>query len=395
MSLACVIKQCSDVESSRFMLALAVCAPITTFAAGDAVSVQVTDRSEDRGLGDYAAFQALSGSLAILVASGVALVSRRDCELASVVVVLSMAQVFGSIRSACLAVHQRRERLDVGAVSNSLLGVVTLLGLWLVCLVHPSAMSAALVIMGFRALFVVVWDAPLAIRGALGARSQSLFRFRAAHLMWIWKVNLPLGCVGLLISVFLNMPTYSLTASGKDGEVVPLAAVLSLVSAGMLVTNAMTTAALPRLRAMYEREPSRLLGMMRRLMLFGALLGVVGLVLSMAIGGIVLQFMFNEGVAQRTDLLMAASVFGGLAYSVTFVGSGLSALQRFAQQPLAHLCAVVVAAVCCALLVPRHGAMGAVLALCLGKVAQGGVAWWIFVKAFRERCLDANGPASA
>lgn len=166
----------------------------------------------------------------------------------------------------------------------------------------------------------------------------------------------PLGLAMATSSFGAMLPRYALEATQGARAVGIYSAVAYLLVLGGLVVNSLAQAAAPQLaKQLAVRDLDTFRSHVRRLTLFGALLGVAGVALAAAAGRPILRLVFGPEYASGAQALVILMVGAAISYSAVFAGTALNALRRFeVPLPVTALSAVVAAA----LLVPASSWWG-------------------------------------
>ncbi|HET6436844.1 MAG TPA: hypothetical protein VFG59_02195, partial [Anaeromyxobacter sp.] len=128
-----------------------------------------------------------------------------------------------------------------------------------------------------------------------------------------------------------------------------------------------------------------------RLVLAGAGLGVLGVTASALAGRLVLSVVFRPEFGAAAGVLLVLSVAAGLGFVASLLGYALTAARVLVAQAAVLSASLAVTLAGCALLVPRHGAVGAAWVLVLANLVQG--AWnGAALRRLRRRPTAAYSP---
>lgn len=393
LNLVVMVKLLDVADVGRFALALAVCTPITTFAALNLNKVQVTDARDEHRFGAFLGVQLLTGLIAVLVISGLTVALNYETSAALLIIMVGLGQALVATRGVFLGFNQKHERMDAVACSTVILGLGSLAALGLTLWWTRDLLLGVIAMQSVKLAVLLGWDVRATARLVHQHTGQSpldylrpTFNPRLMKTL-IW-LGLPLGTTAVVLSIFNNIPRYLIAVLLGDEPLGYFAAILALVTAGTMVTGAAGASALPRLSRYYLIDRTAFLNLLGNLLGLGAILGGLGLIMVFALGRDMLTLFFTPDYAAYTDLFVWSMIFGALTYVTTFLGCGMTAMRRFVVQPLANLGAVVVALVAGWLLIPDHGLIGGVWCLIAGKLTQGLIAATVIWSGLR------SGPTS-
>jgi O-antigen/teichoic acid export membrane protein len=372
----------------RFALALALCAPVVMFTNLQLRNVQATDARSEYEYRDYLVLRMLSSSLAIALIAAIAALAGYRLEVLLVVLVVASAKVVESLSDVIYGRLQKRERLDLVAISMMLRGpgaVVLFAALiWLTGKVVWGAAGIlaawTLVLIGFDT--VVVRRFADARSGGLAGRTLGTRLREVKRLAWL---SLPLGIVGLLDSLNVNVPRYLIERSLGEAALGHFAAMAYIIVAGNMVIGALSASASPRLSRRYIQDISAFKRLIWKLVQFGIAFGVSILLLSVFFGREILSVLYTPEYAAHADVfawLMLAAAFG---YVARFLVWSMTAARYLKAQTPLYAAALLVLSTLCVWLIPTHGLLGAAWAICAGMLALLVGASLVNLHAIRAR----------
>ncbi|NUQ63584.1 MAG: lipopolysaccharide biosynthesis protein [Pirellulales bacterium] len=379
----------------RFALALAVTAPAFMLANLQLRSIQATDARRLYRFGHYLALRLIGASAALAVLLVVAAAGYAP-DVAAVIVVVAVGKAFDSLADVALGLAQQHERLDRGARARILAGAASLAGLSLaVWLTHDVLWGAAGWAAGYAAaaLACPVWLGRDLLREALHADGfEKAKSIRALLPIWdvatlagLAKLALPLGIVMMLVSLKFNMPRYFIESAFDEKALGIFAALAYLMTAGHLVALALGQAAAPRLAKLHAAgESGQFWAMVGKLIALAAAGGAIAVGLAAAIGRPVLTVLYAPEYAEYLAVFVCLAAVTGIQFASSFLGEAMTATRSFRSQVPLLLAVVAATTAACAVLVPRYGLMGAVLASGIGEVGQVAGSFAIVLHAMRR-----------
>jgi len=376
LNLVMMAKLLDVADVGRFALALAICTPITTFASLNLRSVQVTDAKDEHRFGHFLGVQLLTALIAMLIISAIAAGSGYEASTAWLIVVVGLGQAVITTRGVFIGFNQKHERMDTVAASTAVLGFGSLAALGLTLWVTRNLLLGVIAMQSAKLAVLLLWD----IRATSRLVRLYVVEAPATYLMPIFSprimlglawLALPLGISSLLLSVYNNVPRYLIAYFLGKESLGYFAAIMALVMAGMMVTQAAGTSALPRLSHYYLTNHRAYMRLLSKLMLTGTVLGLLGLLIVFVWGRPILAIVFTSDYAAYNNLFVWSMIFGLIAYVVTFLGYGLTSMRFFVAQPVPNTGAVLVAILFGFVLISEYGIVAAVWSLIAGKFVQG------------------------
>ena len=373
LMLAIIAKVGSPAMVGQLSLSLAVIQPIIAFSQLNLSQVQTTDARKEYRFGDYLALRLITNGLALLVLLGLALWGGYDRTQCIVLVLVGISAVFDAFGDVTFGLLRQREVMDRIAISMAAEGVLSLalLSIGMFCL-HSLLWAAA----GYAlasALVVVCYDIPCAVHvlrtDADCAENLVTLRGRFALPRPHWKIRtllklawlaLPLGTIMLLIALNNNISRYFVHHTlGAHGLGI-FSALISFVAAGRIVILALGQSASPRLARHYaDGDRQKFTGLLLRLVIIGAVVGVAAPAFALVAGRQILTFFYTAEYARHLNVFVLYLAAGGAGYVASFLGYGITAARYFKIQTVTLGALSIVTVVTCAWLIPAYGAEGA------------------------------------
>ncbi len=368
----------------NYSFALAVGTPLISFASFQLRAVQVTDVRGEHQFSDYLGFRLLSMAAAMTVLTVLCLAMRYPPATTALIEALSLGLAIESVSDVYYGRMQAHSRMDSIAKSMIIRGVLSSLAMIAVVMATSSLLLGVLALVAMRLGVLLLFDgslkqtiAPVPVRPSdLAARPRVIWPTQQLLL----TTTLPIGLVSVLVALNTSIPRYFIEWAAGPRELGIFAALSFFQSSGNLVVGAMGQAAFGRLATSYARQDRRgFYSLLLRLVAVGAGLGVAGILVAAFAGRQLLQVMFRHEYADRADLLVYLMVAAGLGYCCQFVGSAVTAARIFKPQITLFLVVASSLTLFCYLLVPGHGAAGAVSAIMAATLVQmGGFALLLF-----------------
>ncbi len=354
-----------------FGLSLAVTSPIMLFANLQLRAFQVTDTTQQYQFGDYLAVRLSTTLLALLVIAGIAFSGSYSRDVTAVILATGVAKSLESLGDVIHGLLQQRERMDRVAQLQIVTGILSLLALGVAVALTRSVLVGTLAIAAVCGLRVVVCDIPSAlwVLGTSGWRSV-LPHWKIAPLARLTGLTLPLGIAAMVISLHDNVPRYLIQHYFGTTELGIFVAITSLTRAVYIVLAALEQSMMPRLAACYAAgNVVAFRRLLLRLVAAGASLCLAATLASLIAGKQILTFAYTSEYADHQSLfawMMLATTIALLAH----LHPVLIVMRAFKTFLAAWIFSLLLQTLLAAALIPRHGLMGAALAMLVANAVR-------------------------
>ena len=366
----------------QFSLGLAITAPIFMLTNLQLRAVQATDARNDFDTGDYLALRLITTAVAWVALAALVVAGGFRAATALVILAFGLAKGMESVSDIFYGLMQQHERMDKIAISMMIKGAITLSAVGAAISLAGNTIGAVMGLAASWTIVLVAYDLPSTAAFWRDRECAALLprpRWSKAHLLRLTRLAFPLGIVMMLISLIACIPRYFIEAALGARALGIFTAIAYLMVVANTVVFALGQAVSPclaRLFAAGDIEAYR--SLLLRLVGAAVVGGGVAVVLVLGGGGVILQALYTTEYAQRADVFFWLTIATALGAVASILGYGMTAARCFRIQ--APLFAVVVLATTLfsALLIPRHGLLGAALATTIGSIVQLlGSAWVI------------------
>lgn len=354
----------SPAEVGRYALALAITAPVFLFSSLKLRQVQVTDARGEYSFGEYLGQRLFTSTLASAAVIGVVLALDVESRTAATVAAVTAFKALESIIDIFYGAMQRREMLHIVARSQAWRGAGGFAAFAGAIALTRQVEVAVAALALFT--FLQVFGTFIRVR-RLGIRVVPSFSRKPFwRLTWL---ALPLG-VGLSVSsLSTNVPRYFIEASEGTTSLGIFAALAYMLMVTSIVINSVGEAASPRLANLYASGAyAQFRSSLKKLVFFGASIGLVGVVGVALVGRPVLAFVFGVEYAERSDVLIVMMAGSAVLYTTMFLGTAVNAMRKFAVQLPINIAILVTTAAVSWAAVPAWGIMGGAIAVAAGEV---------------------------
>lgn len=367
----------------QYALGLALTAPIILLFNLQLRDVQATDARREHPFGDYLALRLLCTVLALLVIAGMVLVLRPPTITVLVIAGVALAKAADSVADILFGLLQQRERMAPVAASLAVNGAATLAATFVAMyLTRSIAWAAAASAFGSAVAAVLAWVTTARVVGVADVRP----RWDNAAVKTLAAGTIPLGVIALLVSLNTNMPRYFVEHHIGERALGVFAAMAYIQTAGASVAAALAQSGGARLSQRYAA--SDLPGFWRilcKMMGVGAALGLGGLAVAAVGGRFVLTLLYRPEYAAAAPAFVWLMAAATVAYMGMFLNTAMLIVKARRAQTILFVVVLAVGTASCAVLVPRHGLVGAAWAVGVSYTVQMAGALYIVSRSLRVR----------
>jgi O-antigen/teichoic acid export membrane protein len=359
-----LVARLTSIESlGQYALAVAVASPVAMLAHLNLRMVLATDVSGEHSDADYFRVRIWSAVAGLFITAAIGLAWKPLPAVGLTIVLVGANFAVENVEDLYYAVMQRSERLDQVAKSMVLRGLlgIALIAALLRTFPAPAAAAGGMLLSRIITLFSYDLRKATASAGTVTAPGE-VFR-RAA----------PLGLTLMLVSFTSAIPRYVVEHWLGSANLGAFAAVMSFISVGSVIINALGQSATTRLaRSFRSGNSSDFRGLALRLCGLAVGIGLTGALIAAGGGSYFLSRVYRPELAQYQPLLVQALLAGTIGYVAAMLGFVVSSTRRFTEQlPLLTLVALTSGLVSL-IAVPAVGLSGSVLAVAAAAAVQIG-----------------------
>lgn len=374
----------------QYALGLAIVYPVMMFANLQLRAVMTSETRPQIRFGDYLGLRFLTTSLSLAVIFAITQILHYRGGLTAVILMVGVAygiETISDVYYARLQLHDRMAQIAKSMIARALLSVFALA---VAMYVSRSIVWGIAGVFAARAIVFWGYDVRERTQGIDGL-AGGLFHKRELAPRFDWQVHrellwlsLPLGVVVLLTTLNSSVPSYFIKQGLGDRELGIFSAIGFAISAGNMAVVSLGQSAFTRLARSYNSgNYSEFWLLLAKLLGFGAVLSVCGMILSQLAGPEVLAILFRPEYAERADLLPWIMAAGGVLFMAQFLGFGMTAAGFYGSQVILNGLANLSLFAACYWLVARQGLLGAILAMLIAALVQ--LAGSVMVLAFGMR----------
>ena len=361
----------------QYALGLAVVYPVMMFTNLHLRAVMSSGSRKDIHFGNYLSLRLLTTSLAFALIFGITQVLAYDRKLTTVVLMVGLAysiETLSDVYYARLQLHDRMAEISKSMIARALLSVF---GLAVVTYITRDLLWGIAAVALARVIVLFRFDSCERTHGLSGqsgkfSQNEALaLRFDAKAVRELLCVSLPLGLVVLLGCLNSSIPNFFIKHALGERDVGIFAAIGFAVSVGNMAVVSLGQSAYTRLaRSCAAGDLAAFSLLLGKLLVFGAAIGLSGMILSKWAGREILTVLFRPEYAERADLLPWIMAAGGVLFMAQFLGFGLTAANFYHSQVALNIVANVSLLAACYWLVERQGLLGAIFAMLIAAIVQ-------------------------
>lgn len=361
----------------QYALGLAIVYPVMMFANLQLRAMMTSEARPQTRFGDYLGLRLLTTSLSLAVIFAITQLLHYRGQLTGVILMVGVAygiETLSDVYYARLQLHDRMAQIAKSMIARAFLSVFALA---LAMYVSRSIVWGIAGVLAGRAMVFFGYDICERTQGTGGLPGGSFLNGELAP-RFNWRVHcellclsLPLGMVVLLTTLNSSVPSYFIEQGLGDRELGIFSAIGFVISVGNMAVVSLGQSAFTRLAR--SHNGGNYLGfwlLLAKLLGFGAMLGVCGMIVSNLVGREILTILFRPEYAKRADLLPWFMAAGGVLFMAQFLGFGMTAAGFYNSQVILNGLAVLSLFGACYWLVPRQGLLGAILAMLIAAIVQ-------------------------
>ena len=376
----------------QYALGLAVVYPVMMLTNLQLRAVVTSDARPQTHFGYYLSLRLLTTSLALVIIFAITQVLGYSWELKGVFLMVGAAYAIETISDVYYARLQLHDKMDGIAKSLIARGLLSTLGLAVATYVSGSLPWGLAGVVLARAIVLFGYDIRERTHGLSGrskwfSRNEELtprFDLRVhRELLWL---SLPLGIVVLLTTLNSTVPAYFIKHALGERDLGIFTAIGFVISVGNMAVVSLGQSAFTRLARSYASGNVAVFGsLLAKLLAFGGILGVCGMIVSKLAGREILTILFRPEYAERADLLPWMMAAGGALFMAQFLGFGMTAAGYYNSQVMLNILANLSLLVACYWLVASHGLLGAIVAMLIATTVQLAGSALVLVLGVRTR----------
>lgn len=387
----------------RYALGLALVYPVMLFTNLQLRAIITSDIRQQVAFGHYLGLRLLTTALALAVVFAVTQVLRYERNLTAVVLMVGVAfgiETISDVYYARLQLHDRMAEISKSMIARAVLSVA---GLALATYFSRSVLWGVAGIALGRATVLFGYDVSERTQGLAGDSDWCSQREALAPILdpavqgKLFWVSFPLGIVMLLGCLNSSLPNFFIKSALGERDVGIFATISFVISAGNMAVVSLGQSAFTRLARSYAAGNLRAFAsLLAKLLAFGAMIGVSGMILSKFAGREILTILFRPDYAERADLLPWMMAAGGVLFMAQFLGFGMTAANFYKPQVTLNIAGTISLFLACYWLVPQRGLLGAMLAMLIAAIVQLVGSVMVLVKGVRMKThLCAEGTETA
>ncbi|MBI2933104.1 MAG: oligosaccharide flippase family protein [Planctomycetes bacterium] len=364
-ALAIIARLTSASEVGAYAFALAVVTPVFMFANLSLKSIQAADVTKEHPFEDYFTLRVivtLVAALLIICAAPLAAYSLHVCGLILIVGLWKALEAIGEVFHGLAQQMERWDRICISVMLKWVLGVAALFAI-LAATGNMALGLAAIVTLAFCVLLFYDTRNKWLLQPDRGYICRE-----PARILHLARAGVLVGVATGCNSLYMNLPRYFINSSHGQRELGFYAALAQLALAGSICVGALAQSSTTQLARRYQTGDRR--GFVRlivRVLALGGLVGVAGVVITIAFGRELLTLIYGQQYAPYAWLFPYLMVAAAVDQIGALLSYDLTATQYYRSRPLPFMLIYVgqtlLTLLLCLLLVPSHGLKGAVMAI--------------------------------
>jgi O-antigen/teichoic acid export membrane protein len=356
----------------QYALGLAVTAPLMLLAGMQLGALQVTDATGQFSFRDYLRLRVFTAAAALGVLAAMVLAMRLRIETALIVSIVGASKAVDSITDVYLSEWQRCERMMLVAAVWVVNAVCTLVLFGFGVAVSGGAVWG---VVGALAGSVIAFCVALQLTQVFSRGDEVASPARPGSMRRLIRAALPLGGVGALLSLNVNVPRYFVQHYLGESALGLFAAAAYPMVLGDILVGSMAQSVSPRMARFHAaRNGDELKTLLARLTLTGIIVGCAATTIAAFAGRRVLTLLYRPEYAAESVMFTLVVAAISVRYSYAFIGVAVTAMRHFLVQLYLRIAVLVCVILISPPMIVSFGLVGAAATLVIVNVLEGA-AW--------------------
>jgi len=366
----------------QLVFGLALTTPLFVITGLQLRSIQATDADNRHTIGQYLGLRVLTTVAAVVVALvAVAIIWVTSAQLALIILLWTLSKAVESGSDVLYGFFQQSERMDYVGFSLILRGLLAVAGVAVLFrAIHSAPLALVALVVGWGAV-LILFDIPVA-RILLRQRQRPVLTsdtiaetlrlvLDRRRLTPLCLEAAPLGAVAFLLAIQGQAPRYVVAGLLHASDLGLFSAAAYLTFIGAMLVNALGAPACVRLaRYHVAGAHSAFRQLLTKLLLVAGALGITGILVSASAGGRILALLYTNEYSRMAGVLTMLCAGSALSYVASFLGYGMTALQRYRIQVPIFVGVVLITLLSCYFLTRLYGVMGTAAGMLIGNLGQ-------------------------
>ncbi|WP_280166226.1 polysaccharide biosynthesis protein [Priestia aryabhattai] len=352
----------------QYGLGLAITAPLYKFLNMQLSTVQASDSKNEYTFRQYFQTRFFSSLIGLIILAIFCMMDFISVETRLAIFLIGLSKFIETISDVIYGLMQKEENIGLIALSKVLRGVTSVL-LFSILLKLTHNLIFAIVGICISWIIVLLAFDCLQLKKLLNKLSVKK-PVKNLSIKNLIILSLPLGFAGTIDLLNVNLPRYIIQIKLNENELGYFVSIAYLMVAGGMLIDSVAISIIPRLSKLYITNLDEFKALVKKLVLFGATIGGLGLVISLLMGDFILTFLYNDAYTGYNSLLNVIMLGSAFWYIAGFLNSALSAARIFGVQLKIFIITFLIVFLTSLVLIPHMGILGAGLSLCIGMFTR-------------------------
>lgn len=360
----------------KYSLAVAICTPIVLLTNMQLRSILATDAGDRVGLSYYMGIRLYSSLISIAIVLLVVALMNYNADTKMIIICYAIIKALESLSDIMFGYFQKNERLDFIAISMCLRSILSLVSFGITFALTRSLMTALLISLMTTFFNMLFWDfrnvenfKKIKTKGKFSKFSHYL----SVLMSFDWSIirtlvvkSIPLGLGAIILSFCNNVPRYIIESELGEYKLGIFSALAYPMLAGIAISHALGQSVMPRM-ANYIQSNKYLefKNLFIKVLLFGTLVGLPGILISVFWGGDLLKLLYNKEYSVNNREFTTLMGTAAISYVSFFCSYTILALKLYKSQLYISLIVLVVTTLSSLTLIQKFGLMGGAMTLCI------------------------------
>ncbi|MDX5476034.1 MAG: oligosaccharide flippase family protein [Bacillaceae bacterium] len=368
LMLSMIAKIGGPIAVGLFTLALAITSPVFLFFNVRLRTVFITDKNNDYTIEEYIKLRQITGYISLFFIIIITLIFYYDFTLILLVVIIAISKYYEMNIDLCYGLYQRKMHFNLVGKSLILRGICNLSLVSSFYLISNNLIISMIGLALSNFILYKFYDSK---------RANILYNYNLVNnnfvsinkLKALFLFALPLGISTVLGSLNTNLPRYIIEHNLGIYELGIFAGFSYLLVIGNTLLNGISQVFMPVLSNYVKNNNLKgFIRLLKRLILVGGIIGIVMVATFFYLGEYIILAVYSHEYLDYKEVLMILVIGISFLYSSVFLGTAITALQKFKIQPIIHILSLVILIIFSLIFIKQLGLLGMAFAVLIGYV---------------------------
>ncbi|ALS77874.1 hypothetical protein AUO94_04075 [Planococcus kocurii] len=374
-----IAKLGSPTDAGVYSLGLAISAPIIMFINLNLRAIQSTDLSIELGFSTFKFTRILGLILFVLTFLTIIIVANYSFEITIILLLIALNKIIESYSDLYYGLFQYHERLDLVSKSYIYRGIIGTIFFGISYYLFKELKIALVFMFTIWLLVLIIYD----VKNGKKFLINTPKIVEKNKMLVLVKLGLPLGLVGLIASLNVNIPRITIERYLTLEDLGYFSVIFYLVLIIGKFMTSVSSAVLPRMANLYQNGNK--IAFMKILNIVFCLLTLFSVVLILSsyyFGSEILEIAYGAEYSSFKMLLVYIMIYGLFEYLGFVFEVALNAIKYYKHRLSIEILAMIFMILSSIILIPEAGLKGAAIALIISAVLKFLLLGFLFTKIY-------------